>query len=638
MHSRVGVLVALGFLVLIALAFAAGDVAGMRQSLTSGGGDRVATVGGRKIDGTELAQAATNALGQLKRDDPKLTMRTFIAGGGLAGALEQSIDRVALAEFGSKYGLVASDRLVDSEIAKIPAFQGPDGKFSDAAYRALLAQRGLSDATVRNDLAGGLMARQLLVPAAFGARMPGGLVARYAALLAERRSGAIALLPAAAFAPAAAPGDAEIAAFYAANRARYVRPERRTIRYAVFDDSALKSVPAPTEAEIAARYNANRAAYGPSESRRISQLILPTEAAAQAVLAEVTGGKTLEAAAAAKGLAVATLGPLDRSALTAQTSEALAAAAFGGTKGKLLGPVRSPLGWALLRVDAIDAKPGKTLDQARAEITANLTAQKRRAALTDFSARIEEEFDKGSALGDVARELTVAIAETPPLTADGQVYGVPGQQAPVELARVLPTAFAMEREGQPQLAEIEPGKKFVAFDVSRIAPSAAAPLAEIRPQVATDLQLQKGAAAAKAAAEKVLGLAKKGGDLAGLVPALGVAQVPPVDRVEMDRTELARAGQSVPPPLALLFSMAQGTVKLLAAPANRGWYIVSLAKIVPGDSARIAPVLPQASRELATIAGREYADQLRAAIRQNVGVTRNQPGIDAVARRLAGSN
>lgn len=639
MHSRVGALVALGFLVLIALAFAAGDVAGMRQSFTGGGGDRVATVGGRKIDGTELAQAATNALEQLKRDDPRLSMRAFVAGGGLASALDQTIDRVALAEFGRKHGIVASDRLVDSEIAKIPAFQGPDGKFSDAAYRALLAQRGLSDATVRSDLASGLVARQLLVPAAFGAKMPGGLVTRYAALLTERRNGSIALLPSAAFAPAAPPSEAELAAFYTTNRASYIRPERRTIRYAVFDDTALKSVPAPSEAEIAARYNANKAAYGPSESRKLSQLILPTEAAAKAVQGEVDGGKSLEAAAAAKGLAVAALGPLDRAALTAQASEALAAAAFGAAKGKLVGPVRSPLGWALLRVDAIDARPGKSLDEARGEIVGELTAQKRRAALTDFSARIEDEFDKGSSLGDVAKELTVPVTETPPLTADGQVYGAaPGQQAPAELARVLGTAFSMEREGQPQLAEIEPGKKFVVFDVSRIVPSAPAPLAEIKPQVAADLLLQKGAAAAKAAAEKVLAQARKGGDPATLVPALGVAQVPPVDKVDMDRAELARQGQTVPPPLALLFSMAQGTTKLLAAPANRGWYVVSLARIVPGDAGKIAPLLPQASRELSSMAGREYADQLRAAIRQDLGVTRNQAGIDAVGRRLAGGN
>ncbi|MBC2669644.1 peptidyl-prolyl cis-trans isomerase [Novosphingobium piscinae] len=637
MHSKIGVVFALIFLALIALAFAAGDVAGMRNAVTGNDG-RVATVGGRGVDASELAQAATSAVEQLKRDNPRLMMKAFVAGGGLGTVLDQTIDRAAIAEFGERHGVIASDRLVDSEIAKIPAFQGPDGKFSDAAFRALLAQRGLTEATVRRELADGLIARQLLTPAALGARMPGGLVLRYAALFAERRTGTIALLPAAAFAPPAAPAEAEVTAYYNANRARYARPERRTVRFAVFDETALKSVPAPTEAEIAARYTANKAAYAPSEDRRVSQLILPTEAAAKAVLAELAGGRTLEAAASAKGLAVAKLGPLNRAALANQANDAVASAAFGTTAGKTAGPVRGPLGWVVLRVDAIDAKPGKSLDQARPEILAELSLQKRRAALTDFSAKVEDEFDNGASLGDVAKELALTITETPALTADGQVFGTAGQKAPAELARVLATAFAMEREGQPQLAEIEPGKTFIVFDVSRITPSAPAPLAEIKPQVMTDLLLQKGAAAAKAAAEKVLGQVKQGQELGAAVAALGVPRVPPVDRIELGREDLARQGQQVPPALALLFSMAKGTTKVLAAPGNQGWFVVSLAQIVPGDPARVAPMLPAAARELSGLTGREYAAQLRAAIRQEVGVKRNQAAIDAVARRLVGTN
>lgn len=635
MHSRVGLLLALGFLVLIALAFAAGDVAGMRHAMT-GDGDRVATVGHRAIGASELAQAATAQVEQLKRDNPRLSMKAFVAGGGLAGALDQEIDRAAISEFGEKHGVIASDRLVDSEIAKIPAFQGPDGKFSEAAYKGLLAQRGLTDAVVRRDLADGLIARQLLTPAAFGARMPAPLVSRYVSLLTEHRTGAIALLPAAAFAPAAAPSPADLSAFYAANRTRYIRPERRTLRYVAFDDTAIKTVAAPTDAEIAARYNADKAAYGPSESRKLSQLVLPTEAAARAVLAEVNAGKSLEASAAAKGLAVAPLGALTRTALEAQSSAAVADAAFAAAAGKIAGPLRGPLGWTLLRVDAVEAKPGRTLDQARPEIAAALTEQKRHAALADFTARIEDEFDKGSSLGDIAKELGLQVVETAPLTADGQVYGAAGQQAPAVLARVLPTAFSMEREGQPQLAEVEAGKKFVAFDVSRIVAAAPAPLAEIQPQVAADLMLQKGAAAAKAAAEKVQALAKKGGDLASAVASLGVAHIPPVDRVDLGREQISRSGQQVPPPLALLFSMAQGTTKVLAAPDNRGWFVVSLAKITPGDASKAAPMLLSAGRELSGLTGREYAAELRVAMRQEVGVKRNEAGFRAVANRLSG--
>ena len=118
MHSRVGVFIALGFLVLIALAFAAGDVSSMRSSTLLGGSDRVATVGSRTISTAELGDAATNALNQLKRDTPSLSMKVFLAQGGLNSALDQAIDRAALAEFGRVHGVVAGDRLIDSEIVK----------------------------------------------------------------------------------------------------------------------------------------------------------------------------------------------------------------------------------------------------------------------------------------------------------------------------------------------------------------------------------------------------------------------------------------------------------------------------------------------------------------------------------------
>ncbi|MBC2666407.1 SurA N-terminal domain-containing protein [Novosphingobium flavum] len=636
MKSKVGAALALLFLGLIALAFAAADVTGSGTFGSVTGGDRVASVGKRKISTADLGQAATTGLEQVKQNNPRLTMQAFVAGGGLTEALDQLVDRAAISEFGAEHGVIASDRLVDSELAKIDAFKGIDGKFSTATFKAVLAQRGLNEAAVRQDIADGLVARQLLVPAAFGAKMPQSVVGRYAALLTEQRTGSIALIPSGAFAPKAQPTDADLAAYYSAHRDNFIRPERREIRWAVFDDAAIKNVPAPTEAEIAARYNGNKAQYAATESRKVTQLLLPTEAAAKAVLAEVSGGKTLEAAASAKGLAVAAIGPSTKTQLTTQTNPALADAVFAAAKGAMAGPIKATLGWAILRVDVIDQRPGKTLDQARAEISADLAAQKKRTALSDFSSKIEEEFDNGGSLGDVAKELSLTLQQTEPLTADGKVY-TKGTPAPAELARVLQTAFSMEREGQPQLAEIEPGKKFVVFDVARITASAPAPLAEIRGDVASAYLLEKGAAAAKAAAEKVSAQARKGTDLGAALAGLGVAGLPPVQRLNINRQEFSRQANGIPPALGLLFSMAQGTTKVLAAPGGQGWFVVSLAKIVPGTPQQAAPLLASATAELSQMTSREYAEQLRKAMRDAVGFKKNQIAIDAVSRQLTGT-
>ena len=114
--------------------------------------------------------------------------------------------------------------------------------------------------------------------------------------------------------------------------------------------------------------------------------------------------------------------------------------------------------------------------------------------------------------------------------------------------------------------------------------------------------------------------------------------LPPVDAIDLNREELAKMQRQVPKPIALMFSMAKGTVKLLRAPNNQGWFVVLLEDIVPGNVPANDPILISAQRELGQIAGREYGDALRRAIRAEVVVKRNDSGIRAVSNQLGGGN
>lgn len=635
LKSRIGVAVALIFLGLIALAFASADVTGSGFGGIAGG-DRAAKVGSSRIGTAELAKALTNAFEQQRQKTPGLTMKQFLDGGGMDGVLNDLIDRLALAEWGKKHGLAVSDRLIDSEIVKINSFQGPDGKFSQSAYDQLLAQRGLTDKEVRKDIGQGLIARQLLLPVAFGAQMPAESVVRYASLLTERRAGTIVSVPSLAFAPQAGPDAAALSAFYNANKGRYMQPERRTIRYAMVNEASLKSVPAPTEAEVANRYKLNSAVYAASELRTVTQVIVPTEAAARALASEVGKGGSLDAAARTKGLVASKLTDLSRDALSNQTARAVADAAFAAAQGTLAAPARSGLGWHVLKVDAVKRNPGKTLDQARAEIVAAITLEKRRAALSDLAAQVEEEVDNGTGLSDIAKSLGLTIASTQPLLSNGTVFGKANEKAPAEVAALVQAAFAMEREGEPQLAEIKPGEVFAIYDVGQLTAATPAPLDQIRQVVARDWALDQGSAKAKAAADKILAALAKGTPLADAIKLAGVA-LPPVQPVDMGRQQLQAMQTQVPPPLALLFAMAKGTSKRLEGPNKAGWYVVSLKDVIPGDIKRGDPLLAQASREFGTITGNEYAESLRRAIRDDVGVERNEAAIKAVRNQLTGT-
>lgn len=636
LKSRIGVAVALIFLGLIALAFASADVTGSGFGGIAGG-DRAAKVGSNRIGTAELGKALTNAFEQERQKQPGLTMKQFLDAGGMDTVLTGLTDRLAMAEWGREHGLMAGDRLIDSEITKIPAFQGPDGKFSQSAYEQLLAQRGLTDKDVRKDLGQGLLARQILLPAAFGAQMADEAVQRYAALLTEKRVGTIVSVPSLAFAPTSPPADSTLAAFYNANKSRYMQPERRTIRYAIVDEASLKTVAAASDAEIAQRYKLNSAVYSASEQRSVTQVIVPTEAAAKALAAEVGANGSLDNAARAKGLVASKLADQTRDTLANQTSRAVSDAAFAAASGTLATPAKSGLGWHVLKVDAVKRNAGKTLEQARPEIVAALTLEKRRAALSDLAAQVEQEIDNGTGLADIAKTLNLTVSTTAPLTANGSVFGKQDEKVSADIAPLVQAAFSMEREGEAQLAEIKPGEKFAVYDVGQLVAATPAPLDQIKSVVARDWAVQQGAAKAKAASDKILAALNKGTPLAEALKLAGAA-LPAPQPVDLPRQALTQMQGQVPAPLALMFAMAKGSNKRLEGPNNGGWYVVSLKEIVLGQVKRGDQIFQQAARSFGQDAGGEYAEQLRLAIRKDVGVERNDAGIKAVRDQLTGSN
>jgi len=633
-QSRIGLIFTLGFVALIALAFASSDITGTGFGGVAGG-DRAATIGEATIGTAALNESVSNAFNRAREEDSTLTMQRFTAQGGVENVLESMIDRFAIAEFGRAHGLVASDALVGSEIVKIPAFQGADGRFSEAAYRQVLAQQQLSDKAVREDLAQGLVAKQVLVPAAFGASAPITLALRYAQLSRERRKGEIVLIPSASFVPTAPPSEEALAAFFKANRAAYTLPERRTLRFATFGEEAIKNRRGPTDAEIARAYETDKAKYAASETRTTTQVIVPTEAAARALEAEVKGGKALDAAARAKGL-LPSQAAVTRTQMAAQSSAAMADAVFKAEKGALVPPAKGALGWHVARVDGITQKPAQSLADVRGEIVARLDTKLRRDALSDLTAGLEEAFEGGGNLGDSARELGLTLTTTAPLTANGQVFGKPGETAPPALAKVLQTAFLMDRENQPQLAEIEPGKTFLVFDLANIMASAPPLLAQIRARVIADWGKAQGAIKAKAAADKALAALARGGSLDAALASAGARGVQR-NAIDLGRQELVAQGR-VAPPLALLFSMAERTAKKLEAPGREGWFVIRLADIEPGKVEPGDPALPALTRELGGLAGREYAEQLRTALLREVGAETNAAAVRAVRSRLTGGN
>lgn len=634
-NSKIGMVITFAFLVLIALAFAGSDITGTGAFGGVTGSSNAVTVGKEGIGTGEVSRSATNAVNSMRQQNPGMTMAGFVDEGGLDKVVDDMAGRRAIALFADKHGLAVSKRLIDSEILQIDAFKGPDGNFSQDVFRQVLGNQGLNEAGVRDDFHRGLLAQQALVPVTFGATVPSQVAKPYASLLLERRSGQIGFLPSEAFAAGVKPTDKAIADFYRDNARRYTLPERRIIRYATFDNKAVPAVAPPTEAEIAAEYKSRAAEFSASEKRSFTQLVVPTKAAADALLTKIRGGASLDQAAKDVGLATSQQALATKKDIAASIGPKVADAAFATASGQTAAPAQSPLGWHVIRVDGIDKANARTLDQVRGLLTAQLTEKKQVQAFADLAARIEEQVDGGASLDEIAKDMKLTITSTPALLANGKAPAQPAFALPAELQQMLGAAFAMEEENEPQLGSIAEGMRYAIYDVSDIEPAAPAPLAKIKDRVTADLIRAQGSTKAKAAADKVVAAFAKGADLVAALSGLKM-QLPAPETVNRSRAELTANNQRVAPPLALMFSMAEKSAKRLDAGNDLGWFIVVLNDIIPGVVADDDPVLAQVRGDLKQVFAAEYEQQFRRAIEAEVPVKRNEDAIRKLGNQLAG--
>jgi peptidyl-prolyl cis-trans isomerase D len=632
-NSRVGVIVTMGVLGLIAIAFALGDITGLQTGGASGA--TVAKVGGQSVNETELTRRVQDELRGAQQRNPGLEMSQLVAEGGVEAILDRMLNGLALQAFGRDQGMVVSKALVGSELRNIPGLQGPTGKFDQAVYEQVLARNRLTDAQVQEDIARETMVQFLLRPQMGATQVPESLALPYASLLLERRAGQVALIPAAAMPGGAAPTDPELQDWYKRNIARYSLPERRIVRYAMVTPEFVKARGTPTDAEIAAAYNGDKARWAARETRTVSLVTVLDQNAANALATKIRGGTPVADAARAAGLEARRLEAQDKQALTGATSGAVADAAFAAPANGVIGPVRGSIGFVVGKIEKVAQVPGKTLAEARPTLVAELTKKKTADALTAMRDSLENAIADNANFSELVAEQKLSAATTPALTATGANPEAPAAQPDAALMPILSAAFQSEEGDDPQVVQTGPDGSFALVALDRIVRAAPRPIAQVRDQVIKDLQEDRARRAARTAASKALAAINKGVAFDKALAEAG-AKGAKTDSVVAARSQINADPRGPNPVLALLFSMKGGTAKMLEAPDRSGWLIVKVDKISPGDAAKAPQVIAATRQDLGRAMGPEYAQQFTEAVKRAMKVSQNADALARVKASLSG--
>lgn len=621
--SRYGLIAVFLFLGLIAIAFAAGDITGIRNGAGGATSSTLATVGGEKISDTDVKDRIERFIRNMQQQGQTVTMEQFLAQGGLDIAIDEMINQAALVEFGRKSGMQVSKKLIDTEIASNPSFAGIDGKFSQQTFEKLLADNRLAPALFRESMIRERYGNWLVNRATIGTDVPNGVVAPYASLLLERRSGIVGMVNTAQMDPGADPDDKALNAYYVSHRARYLVPQRRIVRYASVMPDQIRAQQTATEAEIADAYKKAGARYAATEKRGVRQLVVLDQATATKVAGEVKGGKSLADAAKAAGLEPTNFEGIEKPELARQTTGAIADAAFAATQGALVGPIKSQLGWHILVVEKIEKIAAKSLAQAHDELASEITQRKTAQALADLRQKIEDGIGNGKNFAELLADAKLAAQVTPALTATGTDPENEAYKPDPAITAIMRSGFTFENpDDDIQLAQVSPEGGFAIVKLDRIVAAAPRPLAGIRDKVKTDYLVDKALEKAKAAASAVVAALNKGVPMDKALADAG-AKGPAPKPFDFQRREIADKEQFI----KMAFSMQPKKARLLEAPDRKGFYVVFLDKVEPHDAASDPMAMANMRSALQQQIPAEYAREFIRAIRNDLKITRNEAAI-----------
>ena len=284
--------------------------------------------------------------------------------------------------------------------------------------------------------------------------------------------------------------------------------------------------------------------------------------------------------------------------------------------------------------------PAKTLDQAKPDLVKELTNQKMTAVATQIRDDVDEAVARKKSIDEIAAQLKLTLQTTPALTAQGidPDAKAPAQPDPA-MAPYLQLAFGATPQDDPQLIAIDKTGDFALAKLDHIVPAAPRPYASIADEVKKNLTIDRQLAEARTVARGVTDRVNKGMPLAQALAASGVKGLPGTKPIpETARATLFARDPSkpVPAPLVLLFNTPLHAARLLAAPYKGGWFVLVVDSVKRTDARGNADIVAKMRGDLGSTFGDEYRQQYIRAMRNAVGVKKDDKAIAAVRADLLG--
>lgn len=488
--------------------------------------------------------------------------------------LERLVAERLLLQRAAAEGLPVTDEELADQITRIPAFQ-ENGRFSRDRYLQLLARAQLTSAGFEDDLRADLLRQKLQTLVSDGVRVSEAEARQHWEVERQRVRAAYLLVTPAVAAESVAVGDAELEAYYKAHPAEFTPPERRRVLVATVPAAGLP-VPPVTDADIETAFKERRGQFEQPTRARVAHILVrvPTvggseaedkaRARAEAALQRVRGGADFaqvareaseDTATAARGGELGLVAPGE---LVPEFDKVV----FGLKKGEVVGPIRTPYGYHVIKGLEILPASKKDLKEVTPTLRATLQAEGQLRALRDRAQEVQQALLRAPDFAAEAKKRGLAVREIGPLARTDAVEGIG------RVSEASEAMFGLAPDGVSAAVKVPEG--YAVFRLLERQPAQLAPLDRVRAEVARAVRRQKGQEAAQAKARQLAEGWRKGEDPRALAKREGAifGEAGPLSRAEplADR----ELGQAIGP---VALALPEGGVGE-PAPSATGIYVV----------------------------------------------------------------
>ena len=538
-------------------------------------------------------------------------------------ALDDVVQRAVIDNAIQAYGLSIGQAEIQAAIAANPTFKGTAGSFDVQRYHSLLQQARISEASYIADVR-----RQIATVQLFGVVRPDGLAPRSLRDDAfkqesEKRIADTLYVPDTIVTNVPKPTPEQLNTYFEANKTRFTIPEYRSFSYVLMTvDDVLPQITVTPE-QLKQEYEAKQSEFGSPEKRDVDQAMTDNEDKARKMIEIAKGGKSLEDAAKeviGNADGVIKLGLILKKDLPAG---ALADGVFALPQGLAAAPIKSPLGWHVVRVNKIEPGEVKPLAEVKDKLEKDLKAQQAPDLLIKLVNDFDRVLSKSQSMAGAAQDLQLKVKSIENVDARGQDAAGRQVVSGPAAAQLVQAAFATRESADSELLETQSGEYF-AVHTDRVTPARVPNLAEVEAKVTEAWQAAERRKLAdervKAAVDKV----NAGNDFAAIAKELGVEMrtTKAVNRFDADTGNYLsqQATQE-------LFRLQPGKAQAVrSADAN---VIVRVKEVQAVDLAKEKDALERFGKQLDISIENDLVAELLAGLRQKFGVKLNEATFQA---------